>query len=117
MSLHIFHAFVCLLSGSDQPAFAEAEETGVIGMFREADDEVILEPQAEQAHVREVEVEVAVLLVGEVDEVEFLETEVEVDVNYAVEGDVEVEVEIIPDTNIFSNLSKKVEAGNYLEQP
>ena len=31
--------------------------------------------------------------------------------------DVEVEVEIIPDTNIFSNLSKKVEDGNYLEQP
>ena len=49
MSLHIFHAFVCLLSGLDQPAFAEAEETGVLGMFREADDEVILEPKAEQA--------------------------------------------------------------------
>jgi hypothetical protein len=33
----------------DQPAFAEAEETGVIGMSGQADDEVILEPQAEQA--------------------------------------------------------------------
>jgi hypothetical protein len=35
--------------GLDQPAFAEAEETGVMGMSGQADDEVILESQAEQA--------------------------------------------------------------------